>query len=147
MTPQSIQAWLRAINQQPGYEILLVQTVRNALMGASVVASTSLVAIIGVITVARAFPSGAPGLHYAHWVIDAASVVLAFALTESLLALRTLSRAGFGSVAGASSDTGPDDPERYSRELAGALRQLARAAVGLSVGMALAVLGGIMFAW
>ena len=36
MTPKSILTWLQAIEKQNGYEILLVQTIRNSLMGAGV---------------------------------------------------------------------------------------------------------------
>ena len=152
MTPQSILNWLRSVEKQNGYEILLVQTVRNAIMGASVVASTSLVAIIGVVSVGRAFSGGTASPQYAHWVINASSVILALALAEALLSLRTLARAGFSS--GFDKNSGDDaladelaSAEKYSHYLAGALRQLSRAAVTLSVGMAVAVVGGIMLSW
>lgn len=151
MTPQSILNWLRSIEKQNGYEILLVQTVRNAIMGASVVASTSLVAIIGVVSVGRAFSGGTATPQYAHWVINASSVILALALAEALLSLRTLARAGFSSGFDKNSGDALVDElanaEKYSHYLAGALRQLSRAAVSLSVGMAVAVVGGIMFSW
>jgi Protein of unknown function, DUF599 len=147
MTPQSLSLWLRSISRQSGHEILLVQTLRNALMVASVVASTSLVAIIGVISVGRAFSGGGAVLTmYAHGAINLSSVILAVALTEALLSLRTLARAGFSS---AFTDSGGDelsDAEKYAHYLAGALRQLSRAAIGLSIGMGVAVIGGIMFA-
>jgi hypothetical protein len=148
MTPQSLSLWLRSIARQNGHEILLVQTLRNALMVASVVASTSLVAIIGVISVGRAFSSGGGAMTlYAHWVINLSSVVLAVALTEALLSLRTLARAGFTSALSASGGDELSDAEKYAHYLAGALRQLSRAAIGLSIGMAVAVIGGIMFVW
>jgi Protein of unknown function, DUF599 len=154
MTPKSILTWLQSIEKQNGYEILLVQTIRNSLMGASVVASTSLVAIIGVVSVGRAFTgTAAPLMQYGHWAINLSSVILALSLTEALLSLRTLSRAGFGSGSGfvnAASNKIRDeltDAEKYSHYLAGALAQLSRAAVSLSIGMAVAVIGGILFAW
>ncbi len=170
MTPQSILSWLRSIEQQSGYEILLVQTVRNALMAASVVASTSLVAIIGVVTVGRAFPSSGSGaIQYAHWAMSASGVVLAISLTEALLALRTLARAGFGSGSGSGSGAGPAsdvginqrgsakssgdtneesaNAEKFARHVAGALQQLSRAAVSLAIGMSVAVISGLLFAW
>ena len=147
MTPQSILNWLRSVEKQNGYEILLVQTVRNAIMGASVVASTSLVAIIGVVSVGRAFSGGTASSQYAHWVINASSVILALALAEALLSLRTLARAGFSSGFDKNSGDEFASAEQYSHYLAGALRQLSRAAVSLSVGMAVAVVGGIMFSW
>lgn len=170
MTPQSILSWLRSIEQQSGYEILLVQTVRNALMGASVVASTSLVAIIAVVTVGRTFPSGGSGaVQYAHWAMNASGVVLAISLTESLFALRTLARAGFGSGFGIGSGVGNGsgvgidqrgtanisgeaneesaNAEKFARHVAGALQQLSRAAVSLAIGMSVAVISGLLFAW
>ena len=152
MTPQSLLNWLRAIEKESGREILLVQTVRNALMGASVIASTSLVAIIGVVTFGRAFSGPvADALRYAHIIVNVASVILVIALTEALLALRTLSRAGFGASVGAMRGTDQDDElgnaEKFARYLAGALRQLSRSAVWLSIGMATAVVGGIILAW
>lgn len=148
MTPQGIHDWLQSIKKQNGFEILLVQTLRNALMSASVIASTSLVAIIGVVSIGRAFSGGsAESLRYGHWAIHIASVILAIALTEALLSLRTLARAGFVSGFGKSSGDELDDAEKFAAYLAGALRQLSRAAVALSIGMAVAVIGGIMFAW
>jgi enoyl-CoA hydratase/carnithine racemase len=148
MTPQGIHDWLQSIKKQNGFEILLVQTLRNALMSASVIASTSLVAIIGVVSIGRAFSGGsAESLRYGHWAIHIASVILAIALTEALLSLRTLARAGFVSGFGKSSGDELDDAEKFAAYLASALRQLSRAAVALSIGMAVAVIGGIMFAW
>jgi Protein of unknown function, DUF599 len=151
MTPKSILTWLQAIEKQNGYEILLVQTIRNSLMGAGVIASTSLVAIIGVVSVGRAFTgTGAPLLQYGHWAINLSSVILALSLTEALLSLRTLAQAGFGSGFVNASNKIRDeltDAKKYSRYLAGALAQLSRAAVSLSIGMAVAVVGGILFAW
>jgi Protein of unknown function, DUF599 len=147
MTPQSLANWLRAISTQNGFEILLVQTVRNALMGASVVASTSLVAIIGVVSVARAFSGGNAMLTmYANIAMQLSSVILVFALTEALLSLRTLARVGFGTALGSSTDE-LGDLDKFAAYLAGAMRQLSRAAIGLSIGMAVAVLGGILFTW
>ncbi len=152
MTPQSLLNWLRAIEKESGREILLVQTVRNALMGASVIASTSLVAIIGVVTFGRAFSGPVvAAMQFAHIIVNVASVILVIALTEALLALRTLSRAGFGASVGAMRGADQDDEfgnaEKFARYLAGALRQLSRSAVWLSIGMATAVVGGIILAW
>ncbi len=152
MTPQRILNWLQSIAKQNGYEILLVQTIRNSLMGASVVASTSLVAIIGVVSVGRAFiGTAAEYSHYGHWAINLSSVILALSLTEALLSLRTLVHAGFGAgvVKSGAKDFqhDQDEAEQYSRYLAAALAQLSRAAVCLSIGMAVAVIGGILFAW
>ncbi len=125
-------------------------------MGASVIASTSLVAIIGVVTFGRSLAvaspdSGQNSFHYAHIMVNLASIILVVALTEALLALRTLSRAGFGAGVSHQDAKSEDDElgnaEKYTRYLAGALRQLSRSAVWLSVGMAMAVTGGIILVW
>lgn len=148
MTPQSLLNWLRAIEKESGREMLLVHTVRNALMGASVIASTSLVAIIGVVTFGRAFSGPAiDALRYAHIIVNVATVILVVALTEALLALRTLSRAGFGVTRSTDQDDELGNAEKFACYLAGALRQLSRSAVWLSIGMATAVVGGIILAW
>ena len=148
MTPQSLLNWLRAIDKESGREMLLVHTVRNALMGASVIASTSLVAIIGVVTFGRAFSGPVvAAMQFAHIIVNVASVILVIALTEALLALRTLSRAGFGATRSAGQDDELGNAEKFARYLAGALRQLSRSAVWLSIGMATAVVGGIILAW
>jgi Na+/phosphate symporter len=153
---------LRAIDKESGREILLVQTLRNSLMGASVIASTSLVAIIGVVSfgrslalpiaaVAHGTPAVTDAFRYAHWMVNFASAILVIALTEALLSMRTLSRAGFGAAVGISGQRSQDDElgnaEKYARYLASALRQLSRSALWLSAGMAMAVAGGIILAW
>ena len=144
MTAQRILQWLRAHEKQQSYDILLVQTVRNALMGAGVVASTSLVALIGVVSVSRVFSSSqVAAMHYGNWPTHLSSVILALALTESLLALRAFSRAGFGITFEQVSEESPVELEKFANYLADALRQLSRAAVTLSVGVAVAVLGSI----
>lgn len=55
---QALRAeWFTAVSQQPGSEILAVQTLRNALMSATMTASTSLLALVGTVTLAS------PSLH------------------------------------------------------------------------------------
>ena len=49
--------WFAAVSQQKGSEILAVQTVRNALMSATMTASTAVLGLIGTVTLA------APSLH------------------------------------------------------------------------------------
>lgn len=44
------EEWLAALSQQPGSEILAVQTLRNALMSATMTASTAALALIGAVT-------------------------------------------------------------------------------------------------
>ena len=49
--------WFTAVSQQKGSEILAVQTLRNALMSATMTASTAVLGLIGTVTLA------APSLH------------------------------------------------------------------------------------
>lgn len=49
--------WLRAVSGQPGSELLAVQTLRNSLMSATLLASTAALALMGAATLA------APSLH------------------------------------------------------------------------------------
>ena len=51
------EEWFRAVSVQPGSEVLAVQTLRNSLMSATVLASTSAIALMGTVTLA------APSLH------------------------------------------------------------------------------------
>jgi hypothetical protein len=49
MDKQETQNWLKALMQQPNGNITIVQTLRNAIMSASVLASAALVALMGVL--------------------------------------------------------------------------------------------------
>ena len=44
--------WFAAISAQPGSEILAVQTLRNSLMSATMLASTAALALMGTVTLA-----------------------------------------------------------------------------------------------
>ena len=44
------EEWFNAISRQPGSEILAVQTLRNSVMSASMIASTAVLALMGTIT-------------------------------------------------------------------------------------------------
>lgn len=44
--------WAEALSQQPGFEIVAVQTLRNSLMSATIGASTAALALMGTITLA-----------------------------------------------------------------------------------------------
>lgn len=46
------QDWFAAISAHPGSEVLAVQTLRNSLMSASMIASTAVLALMGTITLA-----------------------------------------------------------------------------------------------
>lgn len=49
MNRTDIEAWLKKVNEQSNGDITAVQTLRNAIMAASVLASTALVALMGVL--------------------------------------------------------------------------------------------------
>jgi hypothetical protein len=47
-------AWVENLQSQPGFEIVAVQTLRNSLMSATIVASTAALALLGTISLASA---------------------------------------------------------------------------------------------
>jgi hypothetical protein len=49
MNVLTLSAWLNAVLSRSGGDILVVQTIRNALMAASVLASAALIALMGVL--------------------------------------------------------------------------------------------------
>ena len=51
------EEWFEAVSQHPGTEILAVQTLRNSLMSATMLASTAALGLMGTVTLA------APSLH------------------------------------------------------------------------------------
>lgn len=52
-------AWVASLHDEPGFEIVAVQALRNALMSATIAASTAALALMGTITLAGAtFASG-----------------------------------------------------------------------------------------
>lgn len=55
MNKQETQSWLTAVMQQPHGNITIVQTLRNAIMSASVLASAALVALMGVLATSALF--------------------------------------------------------------------------------------------
>jgi hypothetical protein len=63
----SLQDWLSAMASRPGGDILAVQTLRNAIMAASVLASAAMVALMGVLATAH--------LHHRSIAITAALVL------------------------------------------------------------------------
>lgn len=95
--------WFEAVSAQRGSEVLAVQTLRNALMSASVTASTAAIGLMGILTLA------APSLHAPF--SDAASelplftprlamelvllIMLFASLVCSVMAVRYYNHAGF----------------------------------------------------
>lgn len=78
--------WFASLQNRPGGDILAVQTLRNALMAASVLASAALVGLMGVLATSH--------LH-ARWSTASAATLLVVSAVCSLRALWTLSAAGF----------------------------------------------------
>lgn len=97
------EQWFAAVSAQPGSEILAVQTLRNALMSASMTASTAALALMGTLTLA------VPALHEklggtARWnaafepwlAMELILLALLFAsLVSSVMAVRYFNHAGF----------------------------------------------------
>jgi len=90
--------WFAAISQQPGTEVLAVQTLRNSLMSATMTASTAALALMGTVTLA--IPTlrasfGETGFT-AHLALELALIALLFAsLICSVMAARYYNHAGF----------------------------------------------------
>ena len=125
----SLQDWLSNMASRPGGDILAVQTLRNAIMAASVLASAAMVAIMGVLATAH--------LHHRMFAL-AAALVLAISTAAALVALVKLARAGFEFQL-ASAVHG-----NLARDLMSALRAIAVSATLLS--LALFVAGLSLFA-
>jgi hypothetical protein len=93
--------WFAAVSNQQGSEILAVQTLRNALMSASITASTAALGLMGTVTLAvpslhaefgaAALPNFTPRL-----AMELTLLTLLFAsLLSSVMAVRYYSHAGF----------------------------------------------------
>lgn len=97
------EQWFAAVSEQKGSEILAVQTLRNALMSASMTASTAALALMGTLTLAvpalREKLSGNPRWHatFEPWlVMELILLALLFAsLVSSVMAVRYYNHAGF----------------------------------------------------
>jgi Protein of unknown function, DUF599 len=132
----SLAEWFASLHNRPGGDILAVQTMRNALMAASVLASAALVGLMGVLATAH--------LH-ARWSSASAATLLVVSATCSLRALWTLSAAGFDLRLGASPLAG-DTPEKPNpaptsplvQELTTALRAIRWSGVLLILALAAA---------
>jgi len=97
------EAWFIAVSHQPGSEILAVQTLRNSMMSATMIASTAALALMG--TAALTVPSLHAGLHDASTglltiepraVLDLMLMTMLFAsLLSSAMAVRYYNHAGY----------------------------------------------------
>jgi hypothetical protein len=95
--------WFEAISQQPGSEVLAVQTLRNSLMSASMTASTAVLALMGSITLSASslnlsFGAGGAGSLEFTPRLALELVLLALlcsSLVSSAMAVRSYHHAGF----------------------------------------------------
>lgn len=96
------EEWFRAVSEQPGSEVLAVQTLRNSLMSATMLASTAALALMGAATLAA--PSlrdglaglgaaGGPGPRLLLELVLLA--LLSASLLSTLMAVRLYNHAGF----------------------------------------------------
>ena len=83
---QPLFDWFASLHRRPGGDILAVQTLRNVIMAASVLASAALVGLMGVLATAHLHP---------RWSSASAATLLVVSARFSLRALWTLSAAGF----------------------------------------------------
>jgi uncharacterized membrane protein len=97
------QEWFTAVSQQQDSDILAVQTLRNALMSATMIASTAVLGLVGTVTLAApslnaTFGEAAlAGPHFtARLALELVLMTLLFAsLLSSAMAVRYYNHAGF----------------------------------------------------
>lgn len=95
--------WFEAVSEQPGSEILAVQTLRNSLMSASMVASTAVLGLMGSITLSASSlghslgaGQGLEGAFTPRLAVELVLLVLLFAaLVCSAMAVRYYTHASF----------------------------------------------------
>ncbi|KQW42233.1 MULTISPECIES: DUF599 family protein [unclassified Roseateles] len=117
------EEWFRVVSAHKGSEVLAVQTLRNSLMSATMLASTAALALMGTVTLA------APSLHDGlaslspRLVLQLALLVLLFAaLVSTVMAVRFYNHAGF--IGGM-----PVESEARARWTAAGVRYVRRAGV------------------
>jgi hypothetical protein len=81
-----LRDWLVSLADRPGGDILAVQTLRNAIMAASVLASAAMVALMGVLATAHLHP---------RLFGTVAAIALAGSASAAVAAMVKLVRAGF----------------------------------------------------
>jgi Protein of unknown function, DUF599 len=95
------EAWLHAISQQPGTEVLAVQTLRNSLMSATMTASTAALGLMGTATLTlpalhdAVMDSAVPALTRQQLLVLALMALLFAALVSSATAIRYYHHAGY----------------------------------------------------
>ncbi|MCE4555351.1 DUF599 family protein [Roseateles cellulosilyticus] len=129
------EEWFRVVSVQKGSEVLAVQTLRNSLMSATMLASTAALALMG--TVSLAAPSlhegfdaaGGPATLGPRLVLELVLLALLFAsLVSSMMAVRFYNHAGF--IGGM-----PVDSEARARWTGAGVRYVRRAGVLYGVGL------------
>lgn len=95
-------AWFMAVSQQKGSEVLAVQTLRNSLMSATVLASTAALALMGTVTLAAPSLHGSLGIGQdilrvsPRLVLELVLLALLCAsLVSAMMAVRFYNHAGF----------------------------------------------------
>ena len=97
------EEWFDAISQQPGSEVLAVQTLRNSLMSASMTASTAVLGLMGAITLSASSlntslgAGGEGALAFTpRLALELVLLALLFSsLVSSVMAVRYYNHAGF----------------------------------------------------
>jgi hypothetical protein len=95
------EEWFEAISRQPGSEILAVQTLRNSLMSASMIASTTVLGLMGTVTLSAsslaATFGGEAGVAFTpRLAVELVLLALLFAsLVSSAMSVRYYNHAGF----------------------------------------------------
>jgi hypothetical protein len=97
------QAWFRAVSQQPGTEILAVQTLRNSMMSATMTASTAALALMATVTLSAptlhsslSSSAAAPSAWPVRLALELLLIALLFvSLVASTMAVRYYNHAGY----------------------------------------------------
>ena len=118
--------WFLAVSQQKGSEVLAVQTLRNSLMSATMLASTAALALMGTVTLA------APSLHARLEAAQGISSItprlvlelvlltlLCVSLVSTMMAVRFYNHAGFIGAMPVDSEARGDGPRQASGTFAG----------------------------
>ncbi|MGZ5179715.1 MAG: DUF599 domain-containing protein [Ramlibacter sp.] len=95
------EEWFDAVSAQPGSEILAVQTLRNSLMSASMIASTTVLGLMGTITLSASslnatFAQGTGLAFTPRLAVELILLALLFtSLVSSVMSVRYYNHAGF----------------------------------------------------
>lgn len=121
---ENLADWLSTVGKRPGGDILAIQTLRNALMAASVLASAALVGMMGVLATTH--------LHTIKWPSMVAAALLVASALGSLRSVWELSLIGF------QLQFQGGQPEGVAKRLGHALGQIRIAGVLMVVALACA---------